>query len=82
MKPIAQSLLRIFLLIFFTANGYILLSGSVCFWLSNQQDDLSPQQTRLFDTCTSTWTQGTTQIFTLLDNNILKLLQAEKDGKK
>jgi hypothetical protein len=76
MKPInlIRPCFHGFLLIFLTANGYILLSGGVCFWLSAQAK-LSPEQAKLFNTCNETWHQGTTTMFRLLDNKFLERLQ-------
>lgn len=81
MQSLTRNLFHTFLLIFLTANGYILLSGSVCFWLAGQEK-LSAEQTRMFNTCNDTWNQGTNTIFRLLDNKVLELLQAnhEKDS--
>jgi hypothetical protein len=76
MKNFTRACFRVFLLIFLTANGYILLSGSVCFWLAGQEK-LSAEQTRLFDTCNDTWHQGTNTIFRLLDHKVLELLQTD-----
>jgi hypothetical protein len=76
---LTRPFLRIFFLIFLTANGYILLSGGVCFWLADKEK-LTPEQTRIFDTCNTTWNQGTNTIFRLLDNKLLELFQT-KDAK-
>lgn len=76
MKNFTRACFRAFLLIFLTANGYILLSGSVCFWLAGQEK-LSAEQTRLFNTCNDTWHQGTNTIFRLLDHKVLELLQTD-----
>lgn len=67
-----------FLIIFCTANGYILLSGGICFWLANKEK-LSPEQTRIFETCNATWNQGTNTIFRLLDNKLIELFQLNAD---
>jgi hypothetical protein len=81
MKTLTRTCFRVFLLIFCTANGYILLSGSVCFWLASREK-LSAEQTRMFDTCNDTWHQGTNAIFRLLDNNVLELLQTDAAKNK
>ncbi|NJO79902.1 MAG: hypothetical protein HC827_16235 [Cyanobacteria bacterium RM1_2_2] len=77
MQSLTRTCFRVFLLIFLTANGYILLSGSVCFWLASHEK-LSAEQTRMFDTCNDTWNQGTNAIFRLLDNKVLELIQADE----
>lgn len=77
MKNFTRTCFRVFLLIFLTANSYILLSGSICFWLAGQEK-LSAEQTRMFNTCNDTWHQGTNTIFRLLDNKFLELLQADR----
>lgn len=78
MQNLTHTCFRVFLLIFCTANSYILLSGSVCFWLAGQEK-LSAEQTRMFNTCNETWNQGTNTIFRLLDNKVLELLQANQE---
>lgn len=77
LTQLTRPFVRLFLIIFLTANGYILLSGSVCFWLASQEK-LSAEQTRIFNTCNDTWHQGTNTIFRLLDNKFLELLQADQ----
>jgi hypothetical protein len=72
---LTRPLFRAFLIIFCTANGYILLSGGTCFWLANKEK-LTPEQTRIFDTCNNTWNDGTNTIFRLLDHKLLDSLQA------
>lgn len=64
-------------MIFLTANGYILLSGSTCLWLANKAT-LTPEQTRIFDTCNATWNKGTEAIFRLLDSKLLDLFKTKE----
>lgn len=73
LTQLARPFFRTFLIVFCTANGYILLSGSTCLWLASQER-LSPEQTRMFETCNATWQKGTDTIFQLLDHVSLKHL--------
>ncbi|XPM56534.1 MAG: hypothetical protein EDM05_055335 [Leptolyngbya sp. IPPAS B-1204] len=63
-------------MVFLMANGYILPSGSTCLWLANKAT-LTPEQTRIFDTCNATWDKGTEAIFRLLDNKLLDLFETK-----
>ncbi|MBF1999156.1 MAG: hypothetical protein IGS50_16790 [Synechococcales cyanobacterium C42_A2020_086] len=62
-----------FLLVFFTTTGFTLLSGGCSVWLS-ANDSLSSHQTRVFETCNTTWNMGIGAIFGLLGSKATDLL--------
>lgn len=64
-----------FQLIFSTVVFLTVLSGGVSLWLSTDSE-LSPQQTRVFETCNTTWNMGIGAIFGLLGS---KKLEDNKD---
>lgn len=66
-----------FLLVFFTTTGFTLLSGSCSVWLSSN-DTLSEHQTRVFETCSTTWNMGIGAIFGLLGSKATDLLLSSK----
>jgi hypothetical protein len=67
-----------FLLIFFTTTSFTLLSGGCSVWLSNNEN-LSPQQTRVFETCNTTWNMGIGAIFGLLSSRALAPTESETE---
>ncbi|MBD1997770.1 hypothetical protein H6G00_14225 [Leptolyngbya sp. FACHB-541] len=64
--------------VFFTVVCFTLLSGGASIWLSTK-DNLSPQQTRVFENCNTTWNMGIGAIFGLLGSKATDLFQAEED---
>ncbi len=68
-----------FLLVFFTTTSFTLLSGGCSVWLSS--NELSPQRTRVFETCNTTWNMGIGAIFGLLGSKAAELLETEQDDK-
>jgi hypothetical protein len=69
-----------FLLVFFTTTSFTLLSGGCSVWLSGNID-LSPQRTRVFETCNTTWNMGIGAIFGLLGSKAAELFDAERDDE-
>jgi hypothetical protein len=59
--------------VFFTAVSLTVLSGAMSFNLA-AKDNLTPQQTRIFETCTTTWNMGIGAIFGLLGSKATDLL--------
>lgn len=70
-----------FRLVFYTVVGFTLLSGGASIWLATQ-DDLSPQQTRVFETCNTTWNMGIGAIFGLLGSKATELFRSEDEEEK
>lgn len=66
--------------IFFTAVSLTVLSGAMSFNLADK-DNLTPQQTRIFETCTTTWNMGIGAIFGLLGSKATDLLANQKDDE-
>ncbi len=64
--------------VFFTVVCFTLLSGAASLWLATQ-DTLSPQQTRVFETCNTTWNMGIGAIFGLLGSKATDLFQSVED---
>lgn len=56
--------------VFFTVVCLTLLSGGGSLWLSGK-GNLSPEQTRVFETCQTTWNTGIVAIFGLLGSKAL-----------
>jgi hypothetical protein len=69
-----------FLLVFFTTTSFTLLSGGCSIWLSSNAE-LSPQRTRVFETCNTTWTMGIGAIFGLLGSKAADLFESEQDDE-
>lgn len=67
--------------VFFTAVCFTLLSGGTTIWLSTE-DDLSPQQTRVFETCNTTWNMGIGAIFGLLGSKATDLFQSDQEDEE
>ncbi len=68
-----------FLLVFTTATGFTLLSGGCAVRLS-AHDNLTPHQTRVFETCNTTWNMGIGAIFGLLGSKAADLLDEDHDS--
>lgn len=64
--------------VFFTVACFTLLSGGTSLWLA-AKDNLSSQQTRVFETCNTTWNMGIGAIFGLLGSKATDLLQSKED---
>ena len=64
-----------------TVVSFTLLSGAASVWLSTNQD-LSPQQTRIFETCNTTWNMGIGAIFGLLGSKATDLFQTEDEEEE
>lgn len=64
--------------VFFTVVCFTLLSGGASLWLADK-DNLSPQQTRVFETCNTTWNMGIGAIFGLLGSKATDLFQSAED---
>ncbi len=58
-----------------------LLSGSSSVWLASQKH-LSPEQTRVFETCNTTWNMGIGAIFGLLGSKATNLFQSGEEEDK
>jgi hypothetical protein len=71
-----------FKLVFCTVVGLTVLSGGMALKLASQEE-LSPQQTRVFETCSATWQMGVGAIFGLLGGKATELLHQapEEDGQ-
>ncbi|MEG4022996.1 hypothetical protein [Microcoleus sp. S13C4] len=57
--------------VFATVIFFTLLSGGVSFWISTE-DQPSPQQARIFETCNNTWNMGVGAIFGLLSSKVVQ----------
>jgi hypothetical protein len=57
--------------VFATVIFFTLLSGGVSFWISTE-DQPSPQQARIFETCNSTWNMGVGAILGLLSSKVVQ----------
>lgn len=64
--------------VFFTVVCFTFLSGTVSIWLSSKSN-LSPQQTRVFETCTNTWNMGVGAIFGLLGSKATDLFASKQE---
>lgn len=70
-----------FRLVFSTVVGFTLLAGGTSIWLSTQ-DDLSPQQTQVFESCTRTWDLGIGAVLGLLGSKATDLFQSDEDDEE
>lgn len=70
-----------FLLVFCTTTSFTLLSGGCSIWLSTN-NSLSPHQTRVFETCNTTWNMGIGAIFGLLGSKATDLLLSDQDPEE
>ena len=66
--------------VFFTVVCFTLLSGGVSLWLAAIENP-SPQQTRVFETCNTTWSMGIGAIFGLLGSKATDLFHSAGDGQ-
>ncbi len=64
--------------VFFTVVCLTLLSGGGSFWLS-EKENLSPEQTRIFETCNTTWNMGIGAIFGLLGSKATDRFQSKSE---
>jgi hypothetical protein len=64
--------------VFFTVVCLTLLSGGTSLWLASH-DHLSPQETRIFETCNTTWNMGIGAIFGLLGSKAAELFQPKAE---
>ena len=69
---------RAFHPVFFTVVGFTLLSGGGSFWLAGKET-LSPEQTRIFETCNTTWNMGIGAIFGLLGVRAINPLNSQEE---
>lgn len=76
-KP-GVNLTREFQQVFFTTVSLTLLSGVTSLWLSFQAP-LSPQQTRVFESCSAAWQMGIGAVFGLLGSKATHLFHQEGD---
>jgi hypothetical protein len=67
--------------VFFTVVCFTLLSGGASFWLA-AKDNLSPQQTRIFETSNTTWNMGIGAIFGLLGSKATDLFQPTEEDEE
>ena len=67
--------------VFFTVVCFTLLSGGVSLWLAGK-DNLSSQQNRVFETCSTTWNMGIGVIFGLLGSKATELFDSSEDEKE
>jgi hypothetical protein len=70
-----------FLLVFVTTTSFTLLSGGCSVWLSGH-DSLSSHQTRVFETCNTTWNMGIGAIFGLLGSKATEFLATTQDPEE
>ena len=70
-----------FKLVFGTVVGLTLLSGCTAFRLA-AQEQLSPQQTRVFETSSATWQMGVGAVFGLLGSKATDLFNLEQDNEQ
>ncbi|MEL7037269.1 MAG: hypothetical protein AAFO04_16835 [Cyanobacteria bacterium J06592_8] len=64
--------------VFLTVVCFTLLSGGGSFWLASK-DNLTSEQTRVFETCNTTWNMGIGAIFGLLGSKATDLLEDEEE---
>ncbi|MGB7444722.1 MAG: hypothetical protein WA919_26950 [Coleofasciculaceae cyanobacterium] len=67
--------------VFFTVVCFTLLSGGISLRLA-EKDNLSPQQSRVFETCNTTWNMGIGAIFGLLGSKATDLFPLEEDEEE
>jgi hypothetical protein len=67
-----------FQLVFFTVVCFTLLSGGMSVKLSSK-DPLSAEQSRVFETCSTTWNMGIGAIFGLLGSKATDGFQSKED---
>ncbi len=79
MKPAKLS--SAFQQVFFTAVCLTLFSGGGSLWLSSK-GNLSPEQTRVFETFNTTWNLGVTAVFGLLSVKAVGLLDQEDENRE
>lgn len=67
--------------VFFAVLLLTLLSGGSSVWLASQRN-LSPEQTRVFETCSTTWNMGIGAIFGLLGSKATDLFRSKEDDEE
>ena len=67
--------------VFFTVVCFTFLSGGTSLWLA-AKNNLSPQQTRVFETCNTTWNMGIGAIFGLLGSKATELFESVEDDEE
>lgn len=67
--------------VFFTVVSLTLLSGGTSFWLASQHY-LTPQQNRVFESCSTTWQMGIGAIFGLLGSKATDLFHQEEEKEQ
>ena len=67
-----------FQLVFFTVVGFTLISGTTSLCLAFQED-LSPEQNRVFESSITTWQMGVGAVFGLLGSKATELFDEEDD---
>ncbi len=70
-----------FKLVFGTVVGLTMLSGGTAFRLA-AQEQLSPQQSRVFETCSATWQMGVGAVFGLLGSKATDLFHLEQEDDR
>lgn len=70
-----------FKLVFCTVVGLTIVSGGTALKLASQEQ-LSPQQTRVFETCSATWQMGVGAVFGLLGSKATDLFHLEEDSQQ
>jgi hypothetical protein len=66
--------------VFLTVVCFTLLAGGGSFWLASK-DNLTREQTRVFETCNTTWNMGIGAIFGLLGSKATDLLEDEEEDE-
>jgi hypothetical protein len=68
--------------VFFAVIFFTLLSGCSSIWLASQKT-LSKEQSRIFETCNTTWNMGIGAIFGLLGSKATNFISSkEKDEEE
>jgi hypothetical protein len=67
-----------FKLVFFTVVGFTLVSGGTALGLASQEQ-LTPQQVRVFESCQTTWQTGIGAVVGLLGGKAVELLHDEEE---
>lgn len=72
---------RAFQQVFFTTVSLTLLSGGTSLWLASQEH-LSPQQDRVFESCSTTWQMGIGAVFGLLGSKATDSFQQQEEKEE
>lgn len=65
--------------VFFTTVCFTLLSGTGSLWLSTK-GNLSPEQSRVFEMCNTTWNMGIGAVFELLGSKAANLFDQDDNN--